>query len=815
MNLLTTLLASALVLLPLLGALADTRAVTGRAAGTGDPLTLWYPAPAKVWEEALPVGNGRLGAMVFGGVDHERLQLNDITVWSGGPELTADRPDAYTHLPELRAAIRAGDHQKADQLAQQYMTCQAGYEASYQTLGDLTFDFALPAGAVTDYSRSLDIGRAVSAVEYTLNGARYKREVISSAPAGVIAVHLTCSRPNAIHFTLDLSRIESAQTTTHGSDTLVMTGNTNMGAAPGNLDYEAQAKVTAPGGTVTASGTQITVAGANEATVLLAAGTTYVLDYAKHYRGPDPRPAVVKTLASASALTYGALKAQHVTDYQSFFDRVHLSLGHSDSSRLRLPTEVRLGQYGDGRADPALAMLFYQFGRYLLISSSRPGNPLPSNSQGLWGDGLDLPWKCDYKSNINFEMNYWPVETANLSACHLPMLRLVESLVAPGRKTAKAYYYAPGWFYAYTTNAWGWTSPGGGLPWGVWTGASGWACRHLWEHYAFTRDKSYLKQVYPVMKEAAEFYLSVLVPDADGCLVTSPSTSPENQFRDDAGKTGLVTEGTAIDREIIWDLFTNVIQATETLQEDADFRAKMQAALAKMRPLQIGKAGQLEEWPKDWDENAPEPHHRHVSHLFALHPGRQISALTTPALAAAARETLKERGDEGTGWSKAWKINCWARLHDGDHAFQLVSEQLELVTTTRTHYDSGGGTYANLFDAHPPFQIDGNFGALSGITEMLLQSQDRYVDPARPEEDHYLIELLPALPSAWPAGSVTGLRARGGFEIDESWASGKLSHATLRSVGGTSCRVWYGGKVVSLSLKPGESVRLDGALNQG
>jgi alpha-L-fucosidase 2 len=805
MNTYSTILA-AVTLVPVLAVVADAK---GADAASG-PLMLRYTQPAAVWEEALPVGNGRLGAMIFGGVDHERLQLNEITVWSGGPEPAADRPGAYKHLPEIRAAIRAEDYHKAEQLCSDYMTCQANYEPSYQTLGDLTFDFAPATGEVTNYSRWLDIGQAVSGVAYTRGGSAYRREVFASAPAGAIAMHMTCSRKGGVSFTMNLSRIASAHTVAEGNDTLVMTGNTDTAGRKGNLDYEARVKVVAPGGTVTASGTQVTVQGADEATVLLAAGTTYLLDYAKNYRSVDPSAAVRKTLAHASAQPYAAVRKQHIDDYRMYFDRVNLDLGLSD--RETLPTDQRLKQYGDGKADPAFVKLFYQFGRYLLISSSRPDNPLPSNSQGLWGDGLDMPWKCDYKSNINFEMNYWPIEAANLSSCHLPMIRTIEGLVAPGRKTAQAYYNAPGWLLVYTTNAWGWTAPGGGLPWGVWTGAGGWVCQHLWEHYAFTRDKNYLRRVYPVMKGAAEFYLSAMVPDADGYLVTSPSTSPENFFINDKGVSATVTEGATTEREIIWDLFTNTLQASKTLGEDALFRTRIEAAMTKMRPLQIGKAGQLEEWNRDWDLNSTEAHHRHISHLYALHPGHQISALSTPELAQAARKSLELRGDDGTGWSKAWKINAWARLHDGDHAHRMLNGLLTLVTTTGTNYGGGGGAYPNLFDAHPPFQIDGNFGAVSGVNEMLLQSQDRYTDPAHPNEDRYLIHLLPALPSAWPTGSVTGLCARGGFEVDEAWADGKMTHATLRSTGGTECRVCYGQTVVDLKLKPGASIRLSAAL---
>ena len=500
------------------------------------------------------------------------------------------------------------------------------------------------------------------------------------------------------------------------------------------------------------------------------------MDYAKEYKGIDPHEAVTLALRKTSRRSFAILRASHVRDYQRFFQRVSIEFGRTANASL--PTDERLRRFAAGEDDPALIALFYQFGRYLLISSSRPENILPSNSQGIWGDGLSMPWGADYKSNINFQMNYWPAESANLSECHLPMLRMIENLVAPGEKTAKAYFNSPGWAMAYTTNAWGWTAPGPGGPWGPFFCGGAWTCQHLWEHYAFTRDRAYLKRAYPVLKGASQACLHMLVEDENGHLITSPSTSPENRFRTDDGQAGWACEGSACERQIIWDLFNNTASAAKTLGIDLEFRRQLETAKAKIRPPEIGRGGQLMEWGKDWDLNAPEPRHRHISHLYALHPGNQISPLTTRELANAVRKTLDMRGDESTGWSQAWKINCWARLHDGDRAYKLIREQLKVVDSTRTDYLSGGGTYLNLFDAHPPFQIDGNFGAVSGINEMLLQSHLMF--SANEAAECYILHFLPALPSKLSEGNVKGLCGRGGIEVDLAWKNGKATNVVLR-----------------------------------
>jgi alpha-L-fucosidase 2 len=816
---------------------AAQRPIHGLERFDATPLTLWYGTPARNWTDALAIGNGRLGAMLFGDPESDRFQLNDITVWSGGPMPKADRAGAYEALPAIRDALKKGDYAKAQSLVRSNMTTtgegDSEYWPSYETLGDLRFQHKLGGGNVSNYVRWLNIESAVSGVDFQVGGVTYHRETFSSAPDHAIVTHLTSDHPGAISFALQLSRIASATTTVQGNDTLIMRGDSTFpaqparppittgpragfpgsraqeakDARPGNLDYEVQVRIRATGGVVKREGNELVVEGADQVTVVLVAGTSYILNFEKNYKGDDPHAQVTAQLQGVAGKSYEELKMAHIADYQRFFNRVRFNLPVTEASKQQ--TDLRIKNYEDGNADPSLAVLYYQMGRYFLISSSREDNPLPSNSQGIWGDGLDLPWKCDYKSNINYQMNYWPSETANLSELHMPAIRFDADLVKPGTKTARTYYNSPGWVVAYTANAWGWTSPGAGLPWGPFFGGGGWLVQDIWEHYAFSRDRDFLRTYYPVLKGSAEFYLSILVPDANGKLITSPSLSPENTFKTDDGVIASVVDGSAVEREIIWDLFTNTIAASKVLDTDHEFRVKLEAAKAAIRPLEIGKAGQLEEWGHDWDLNAPEINHRHISHLFAAYPGWQISPDTTPELAAAVKKSLALRGDEATGWSNAWKINLYARLKDGDHALKILNEQLRLAGSVGTDYHGeGGGTYGNMMDAHPPFQIDGNFGSTSGIDEMLLQSSQRYTDDSDKDKDLYVIELLPALPSKWPNGSMHGLRARGGFEVDVDWSDGKLSSAKILSVGGSSAKLKSLGQTIAIRMSPGEELRL-------
>jgi len=727
-------------------------------------LKLWYNKPAgNVWENALPIGNGRLGAMVYGNADTETVQLNEHTLWSGSPNRN-DNDASLASLPEMRQLIFAGRQKEAETLANKTIISKTSHGQMFEPLGSLRLAFT-GRGDITNYYRDLDISRAVATTSYKAGGVTYKREALASFPDRIIVLRLTADRPGSITFTAYFSTPQPRAHVTRTKKQLIIEGTTiDHETVPGLVKFKGIAGFKLEGGTVSGNDTSLTIEKANAVTIYISIATNFN-NY--HDLTGNETARAKGYFDKAYTKTFSEILTVHVAAYQKYFNRVKLDLGKTPAANL--PTDERLKNFSTTN-DPQFVTLYYQYGRYLLISSSQPGGQ-PANLQGIWNNSLFPPWDSKYTININAEMNYWPAEKTNLADLHQPFLQMVKELSETGQQTAKNMYGARGWMAHHNTDIWRATGAVDGALWGIWNNGGGWPSQHLWEHYLYNGDVTYLASVYPILKTAAEFYASALVEHPKyHWLVMCPDMSPENS---PAGRQGAsIDAGVTMTNQIVFDVFSTAIKAAQILHKDAAFADTLKQMRSKLPPMQVGQHGQLQEWLEDLDD--PKDNHRHISHLYGLFPSNQISPYRTPELYNAAKNTLIQRGDVSTGWSMGWKINWWARMLDGNHAYALIKNQLSPLGRN----EGGGGTYKNLFDAHPPFQIDGNFGCTSGITEMLMQSADG------------CINLIPALPDAWTTGNISCLRARGGFEvISLQWKDAKVVKVVIRSSIGGNMRL--------------------------